>query len=134
MRNLIGVEHLRKAFSNARRSHTARWVVAHLALSLEMVEERADGRQCTLDRSGRGCAAMQLCDVRAYFVNGHAARRFDPLAFEERAEFQQIAAVRGNGVRCESPLRRQVHKEPPDRLQRLQRPPLTNRRLSTSPM
>ena len=31
MRNLIGVEHLRKAFSNARRAHIARWVVAHLA-------------------------------------------------------------------------------------------------------
>lgn len=52
MRDLIGVEHLWEMLSNPRRSHTACRVVAHLVLSFQIVEERADCRQRALDRSG----------------------------------------------------------------------------------
>lgn len=57
---------------------------------------------------------MQLCDVRSDLVHAHLAKRFDSLTFDERCKLRQILTVRGDGVRCESPLRRQVLEKPFD--------------------
>lgn len=57
---------------------------------------------------------MQLCDVSSDLVYAHPAKRFDSLTFDERCKLREILTVRGDGVRCESPLRRQVLEKPFD--------------------
>lgn len=57
---------------------------------------------------------MQLCDVRSDLVHAHPAKSFDSLTFDERCKLRQIPTVRGDGVRCQSTLRRQVLEKPLD--------------------